>query len=116
MPPAASLSLAACTCWHSGPPAPLARPARSTPLAAGIFSNVLHLGLLVSLVFGLGWGVAGAGLATSLSHWVAVGFLLANVLGRGYMRCAGLGGRALLGSGLAPASIVHAQPVLLGLA
>jgi Na+-driven multidrug efflux pump len=37
-------------------------------------------------VFGAGWGVAGAGLATSLSHWTALAFLLANVLGRGYMK------------------------------
>lgn len=57
-----------------------------TPLAAGMFSNVLHLGLLVALVFGLGWGVAGAGLATSISHWAGLAFLLATVLGRGYMR------------------------------
>lgn len=59
---------------------------RRTPLAAGIFSNILHLGLLVAFVFGAGWGVAGAGLATSLSHWVALAFLLANVLGRGYVK------------------------------
>lgn len=59
---------------------------RRTPLAAGIFSNVLHLGLLVTFVFGAGWGVAGAGLATSLSHWVALAFLLTNVLGRGYVK------------------------------
>lgn len=61
-------------------------PPCRTPLAAGMFSNVLHLGLLVAFVFGAGWGVAGAGLATSLSHWVALAFLLANVLGRGYMK------------------------------
>ncbi|KAI7846376.1 hypothetical protein COHA_000087 [Chlorella ohadii] len=61
-----------------------------TPLAAGIFSNVLHLGLLVTFVFGAGWGVAGAGLATSLSHWVALAFLLTNVLGRGYVKPADL--------------------------
>lgn len=64
-----------------------AAPCR-TPLAAGMFSNVLHLGLLVALVFGLGWGVAGAGLATSISHWAGLAFLLATVLGRGYMRWA----------------------------
>ena len=69
----------------SAPAAPL-HTARSTPLAAGVFSNVLHLGLLMALVFGMGLGVAGAGLATSLSHWVAVAFLLANVLRRGYVR------------------------------
>ena len=61
-------------------------PACRTPLAAGVFGNVLHLGLILALVFGLGWGVAGAGLATSLSHWAALGFLLANVVGRGYMQ------------------------------
>ncbi len=59
---------------------------RRTPLAAGMFSNVLHLGLLLVLVFGLGWGVAGAGLATSISHWAGLAFLLATVLSRGYMR------------------------------
>lgn len=51
-----------------------------------MFSNVLHLGLLLVLVFGLGWGVAGAGLATSISHWAGLAFLLATVLSRGYMR------------------------------
>ncbi|PSC70934.1 MATE efflux family isoform A [Micractinium conductrix] len=61
-----------------------------TPLYAGILGNLLHLGLIMLLVFGLGWGVAGAGLATSLSHWLSIAFLLANVLGRGYMRPADL--------------------------
>lgn len=51
-------------------------------------SNVIHLGLLLLLVFGMGWGVAGAGLATSLSHWVALTFLVANCLRCGYLRCA----------------------------
>ena len=67
------------------PTPPSARPCR-TPLAAGVVGNVLHLGLLLGLVFGLGWGVAGAGLATSLSHWAALAYLMANVLGKGYMR------------------------------
>ena len=51
-----------------------------------MFGNVLHLGLILLLVFGMGWGVAGAGLATSISHWATLSFLLANVLGRGYMQ------------------------------
>ncbi|EFN56262.1 hypothetical protein CHLNCDRAFT_57674 [Chlorella variabilis] len=57
-----------------------------TPLAAGMVGNLIHLGLILALVFGLGWGVAGVGLATSLSHWVALTFLMANVLGRGYVK------------------------------
>lgn len=69
--------------WPLPPPS---APAPRTPLAAGMFSNVLHLGLILAFVFGAGWGVAGAGLATSLSHWVALAFLMANVLGRGYMK------------------------------
>ena len=51
-----------------------------------MFSNVLHLLLILALVFGARWGVAGAGLATSLSHWTALAFLMANVVGRGYMK------------------------------
>lgn len=54
-----------------------------------MFSNLLHLGLLVLLVFKLNLGVAGAGLATSLSHWVAITFLMTRVLSRGYMRWVG---------------------------
>lgn len=68
--------------------APALPPVCSTPLYCGIVSNVVHLGLLAALVFAAGWGVTGAGLATSLSHWVAIAFLLGNVLRRGYMRCA----------------------------
>ncbi|KAI3426457.1 hypothetical protein D9Q98_008824 [Chlorella vulgaris] len=61
-----------------------------SPLAAGVVGNLLHLALILVLVFGLGWGVAGAGLATSLSHWAALSYLIGTVLSRGYMRFADL--------------------------
>ena len=57
-----------------------------TPLMAGIISNVFHLGLDIVLVFVLKWGVRGAALATSLSHWATLLILGGMVIGRGYLR------------------------------
>lgn len=61
-----------------------------TPLLAGIISNIIHLGLDIALVFGLGWGVSGAALATSLSHWVTLLILGALIIGKGYLRTSDL--------------------------
>ncbi len=60
-----------------------------TPLWAGILSNIVHLGLDVVLVFWLGWGVMGAALATSLSHWVTTLVLGAMIISKGHLRCVG---------------------------
>eukprot|EP00887_Chlorella_sp_A99_P007431 scaffold2.g7431.t1 len=60
--------------------------ARATPLMAGLISNVVHVGLDVVLVFALGWGVVGAALATSLSHWLTLLILMGLVMQRGYLR------------------------------
>ena len=51
-----------------------------------MISNVIHLGLDVALVFGLGWGVVGAALATSLSHWVTLTILGGMVIAKGHLR------------------------------
>lgn len=61
-----------------------------TPLTAGVVSNLVHLALDVALVFGLGWGVTGAALATSLSHWATLLVLLGAVMRKGYLRPADL--------------------------
>jgi hypothetical protein len=61
-------------------------PPRRTPLIAGLASNVIHLFLDVALVFWAGMGVAGAALATSISHWATFAFLLSMVVGKGHLR------------------------------
>ena len=71
------------------PPCPSSALPRRTPLVAGLISNVFHLAADVVLVFVMGWGVAGAALATSLSHWLTLVILLGLVLQRGYLRCGG---------------------------
>ena len=38
-------------------------------------SNLVNLGLDIVLMFGLGWGVAGAAIATSISQYVTFGIL-----------------------------------------
>lgn len=58
-----------------------------TPLIAGLLSNIVHVALDFGLVYWAGWGVLGAGLATSLSHWVTVGVLGTLVVQKGHLRC-----------------------------
>uniref|UniRef100_A0A1D1ZX61 Protein DETOXIFICATION n=1 Tax=Auxenochlorella protothecoides TaxID=3075 RepID=A0A1D1ZX61_AUXPR len=57
-----------------------------TPLIAGLLSNIVHVALDFGLVYWAGWGVLGAGLATSLSHWVTVAVLGALVIRKGHLR------------------------------
>jgi len=57
---------------------------------AGVYSNIFHLALDIVLVFSLGWGVLGAALATSLSHWVTIGILFFMVVRKGLLRPADL--------------------------
>ena len=48
-----------------------------TPLAISLVLNMVNLGLDPILIFGLGWGIAGAAWATVIGQWVgAVGFLV----------------------------------------
>jgi putative MATE family efflux protein len=61
-----------------------------TPLVAGIISNIFHLFLDILLVFTLGWGVTGAALATSLSHWVTILILSGMVVRKGYLKLSDL--------------------------
>lgn len=80
-----SYSLCCLKCFADVPSLPPC-PTFRTPLTAGIVSNIFHLGLDILLVFGLGWGVVGAALATSLSHWVTIAILFAMVVKKGYLR------------------------------
>lgn len=61
-----------------------------TPLTAGIISNIFHLFLDVAFVFWLQWGVTGAALATSLSHWVTLLILGSRVVNKGYLKLSDL--------------------------
>ena len=55
-------------------------------MTAGIVSNIVHLFLDIFLVFVLNWGVVGAALATSLSHWATITVLAIFVMRKGYLR------------------------------
>lgn len=54
---------------------PTAAPCR-TPLYSAVLSNVANFLMDILFIFGLGWGVAGAALATSVSQYVGVGAML----------------------------------------
>ena len=71
-PPASSL--------HCG--APCCR----TPLLAALVSNILNLGLDFFFMFRLGWGVAGAALATSASQYLALGVMLYMLVRKGMLQ------------------------------
>ena len=43
-----------------------------TPVVAAVASNFINLGLDFTLIFGLGWGVAGAAIATSVSQYASL--------------------------------------------
>ncbi|BDA43468.1 Protein DETOXIFICATION 44, chloroplastic [Coccomyxa sp. Obi] len=47
-----------------------------TPLYSALLSNVANFLMDILFIFGLGWGVAGAALATSFSQYVGVGAML----------------------------------------
>ena len=57
---------------------------------AGVISNIVHLGLDIALVFWMGWGVTGAALATSISHWATLLILLGLVVNKGYLKLSDL--------------------------
>ena len=47
-----------------------------TPLAVTLGANAVNLGLDAALILGLGWGVAGAAVATTTAEWGAAGAYL----------------------------------------
>ena len=51
-----------------------------TPLLVVVCMNLLNIGLNLALVFGLGWGVAGAATGTVISQFLAAAWLVAAVL------------------------------------
>ncbi|KAL3150527.1 hypothetical protein ABBQ32_000344 [Trebouxia sp. C0010 RCD-2024] len=57
-----------------------------TPLIAAVASNFVNLGLDCFLMFVLGWGVAGAGLATSVSQYASFGVMYYLMLKKGILR------------------------------
>lgn len=56
-----------------------------SPLYASVLSNIVNFGLDLFLMFGLGWGVAGAALATSASQYISFGLLYARMLSKGML-------------------------------
>ncbi|KAK9836245.1 hypothetical protein WJX84_008786 [Apatococcus fuscideae] len=61
-----------------------------TPLMASIFANIANLVGDCVLMFGLGWGVAGAALATSFSQYCSLFILLGMGLRKGMLRTSDL--------------------------
>lgn len=57
-----------------------------TPLIAAVASNFVNLGLDCFLMFVLGWGVAGAALATSASQYASFGVMYYLMLKKGILR------------------------------
>ena len=47
-----------------------------TPLVSAVLSNVANFMMDLLFIFGLGWGVAGAALATSVSQYVGMAAML----------------------------------------
>ena len=56
-----------------------------TPMIAAIAANIINISLNYILIFGIfnfkGWGIVGAGVATTLSRMIAVGLLLIKIYG-----------------------------------
>jgi Na+-driven multidrug efflux pump len=64
-----------------------------TPLKITLWANALNFGLDGVLILGLGWGVVGAGVATSVAEWVAaVAYLVALYEKRELLGAGGYGG------------------------
>ena len=63
----------------------LALPCR-TPLIAAVASNFVNLALDCFLMFVLGWGVAGAALATSASQYASFAVMYFLMLKKGILR------------------------------
>ena len=64
-----------------------------TPLKITLWANALNFGLDGVLIVGLGWGVVGAGVATSVAEWVAaVAYLIALYEKREVLGAGGYGG------------------------
>ena len=57
-----------------------------TPLFVALAANALNLALDALFIFGLGWGAAGAGLATSAAQLLSLGAMLAALHRRGCLR------------------------------
>lgn len=57
-----------------------------TPLIAAVASNFVNLGLDCFLMFVLGWGVAGAALATSASQYASFAVMYYLMLRKGMLR------------------------------
>lgn len=57
-----------------------------TPLIAAVASNIVNLGLDCFLIFVLGWGVAGAALATSASQYASFAVMYYLMLKKGMLR------------------------------
>ena len=57
-----------------------------TPLFVALAANALNLALDALFIFGLGWGAAGAGLATSAAQLLSLGAMLAALRRRGCLR------------------------------
>jgi len=51
-----------------------------TPLIAMVTANVLNVVLNIGLVYGAGWGIAGAAIGTVIAQWVAAAWLAGSVL------------------------------------
>ena len=58
--------------------------ARRTPLLSSLLANVVNFALDLVLMFGLGWGVAGAAAATAASQYVGIAAMLFLLARRGY--------------------------------
>ena len=58
--------------------------ARRTPLLSSLLANVVNFTLDIVLMFGLGWGVAGAAAATAASQYVGIAAMLFLLARRGY--------------------------------
>jgi Na+-driven multidrug efflux pump len=63
--------------WLLADSNPLVLGACRTPLYSAILANIANFMMDIVLIFGLGWGVAGAALATSFSQYVGVAAMLA---------------------------------------
>ena len=57
-----------------------------TPLIAAVASNLVNLGLDCFLMFVLGWGVAGAALATSASQYASFAVMYYLMLKKGILQ------------------------------
>lgn len=67
MPAYVAIKVCSAACW--------ARQDTVTPVKTAIAGTALNIALSLTLIFGLGWGVAAIALATSAAGWVQLAFL-----------------------------------------